>query len=198
MLPAFYDGVRVVTQEEKSGFAAYPYNEEAELLAMGAITPHGEEGFTTLERRWVRPTLEVVGITGGVAAGIKTIVPSRATAKVTCRLVPDQDPAAVLLALEKYVAENAPAATNITFKALPVKARPFVTAPDLPTTVAAVKVLDELFGEGGRLLYRDGGSIPATRLYAGNIWLWIPQFLASGFLTTTSMLLMNGSGTACT
>ncbi|HEX3607158.1 MAG TPA: dipeptidase [Candidatus Dormibacteraeota bacterium] len=96
-VPGFYDRVREPSDEERAQFAALPFDEGAFLAeAGGAPGTTGEEGWTTLERLWVRPTLELNGIWGGYQGpGSKTIVPARAHAKITCRLVPDQEPAEI-------------------------------------------------------------------------------------------------------
>ncbi len=92
-------------------------------------------------RRWLRPTLEVVGIYGGFSGvGIKTIVPSKATAKISCRLVPDQDPDHVMSALKRHVDTHAPAQTRLTFTPLPFRAHPYIMPRDTVANRAAAKV----------------------------------------------------------
>ena len=91
-IPGFYDDVLELTAEERKDFAALPFDEQEFCESLGINGASGEAGFTTLERRWARPTCDVNGITGGYQGeGPKTIVPARASAKITCRLVPDQD-----------------------------------------------------------------------------------------------------------
>ena len=89
----FYDEVRELSQAERAAIAALPFDERAYLAQVGAPSAFGEPGYTTLERQWTRPTLEVNGMWGGYQGpGQKTVIPSEAHAKITCRLVPDQDP----------------------------------------------------------------------------------------------------------
>ena len=92
--------------------------------------------------RWLRPTLDVVGIWGGFTGrGIKTIVPSKATAKISCRLVPDQDPEHVLTVLERHVAANPPPQTRLSFQQLTFKATPYIMPRDTLANRAASKVI---------------------------------------------------------
>ena len=89
----FYDRVRALTSEERAAIAALPFDEGAYLAQVGAPATFGEPGYTTLERQWTRPTIEINGMWGGYEGpGQKTVIPSEAHAKITCRLVPDQDP----------------------------------------------------------------------------------------------------------
>src|SRR5665213_2413416 len=93
----FYDRVRELTQTERADIAALPFDEAAYLAQVGAPATFGEAGYTTLERQWTRPTVEVNGMWGGYEGpGSKTVTPSEAHAKITCRLVPDQDPEEIL------------------------------------------------------------------------------------------------------
>ncbi|CAL8467971.1 g7509 [Coccomyxa elongata] len=165
----FYKGVREITAEDRADAAAFPFDEEAEMQSLGALGPHGEEGFTTLERRWLRPTLEVVGIYGGfLGAGIKTIVPARATAKISCRLVPDQDPDNVMSVLMRHVETHAPPQTRLTFTPLPFRANPYIMPRDTVANRAAAKVLQEMFGSPV-FFYREGWTIPFFDLFASHL-----------------------------
>ncbi|DBA76494.1 TPA: hypothetical protein ACH3X2_008556 [Trebouxia sp. C0005] len=160
----FYDDVRPLTSEDKADLAAFPFDEEAEFQALGGALPVGEKGFTTLERRWLRPTLDVVGIWGGFqGAGVKTIVPSKATAKVSCRLVPNQDPDKIVQALEAHMDRHAPHGAKVTFRLLGFKAHPYSMPKDTIVNKAAAKVLEEVMGKP-TLFYREGGTIPAMAL----------------------------------
>src|SRR5690606_5413601 len=106
-IPGFYDAVVSLTDEERAQFAALPFQQQEYLAKLGVSAPWGEEGFSTLERRWARPTCDVNGMVSGYTGeGPKTIVPSRASAKITCRLVPDQDPVQLTEALRAYFASQ--------------------------------------------------------------------------------------------
>ncbi|CAK0764903.1 hypothetical protein CVIRNUC_003205 [Coccomyxa viridis] len=180
----FYRGVRERTEEDKADAAAFPFDEAAEMASLGAMGPHGEEGFTTLERRWLRPTLDVVGIWGGfTGTGIKTIVPSKATAKISCRLVPDQDPVAILEALRAHTEGHAPPQTKLTFRKLPFHAQPYLMPRNTMANRAATKVLKGLFK--GPFYYREGGSIPALALMKEHLGIWCTSF---GFGLSTDNL----------
>jgi acetylornithine deacetylase/succinyl-diaminopimelate desuccinylase-like protein len=103
-IPGFYDDVTDLTPEERSQFAALPFNEADFFQSVGVTAGWGETGYTSTERRWARPTCDVNGITGGYQGeGPKTIIPSWARAKITCRLVPNQDPEKIIKSLEAYL-----------------------------------------------------------------------------------------------
>lgn len=172
----FYDNVKEIDAEDKEDLAAFPFDEEAELASLGAALPVGEKGFTTLERRWLRPTLDVVGIYGGFqGVGIKTIVPSKATAKISCRIVPNQNPDKIIKALESHVKEHAPAAANVTFKTLGFKAFPYSMPKDTIVNNAASKVLQEVTGKP-TFYYREGGTIPAMALLKKELGIDMTMF----------------------
>ncbi|KAK9909549.1 hypothetical protein WJX75_003981 [Coccomyxa subellipsoidea] len=174
----FYEGVREITAEDRADAAAFPFDEAAEMESLGALGPHGEEGFSTLERRWLRPTLEVVGIYGGFSGvGIKTIVPAKATAKISCRLVPDQDPDHVMSALRRHVETHAPPQTRLKFLPLPFRAHPYIMPRHTVANRAAAKVLKEVFG-APTLFYREGWTIPFFDLCASHLGI---QPISFGF-----------------
>ena len=158
-IPGFYDDVVALTETERAATAALPFDEEAFRAATGVPALVGEVGYTTLERRGTRPTLDVNGIWGGfVSEGAKTIIPAHAHAKVSCRLVVDQDPARVFTALRDYVAEIAPPGVEVTVRDLG-GGRPSRTALDHPVTQAAARALEATFGSAP-LYISEGGSIP--------------------------------------
>lgn len=160
-IPGFYDGVIPLTDAERTQFAALPFNEAAYLGELGVSVGAGEAGFTTLERRWARPTCDVNGMFGGyTGVGPKTIVPSKATAKITCRLVPDQDPVAITKSLEAFLREHCPAGVSLTFTdfhGCPA----FVFDPNSPYISAAKEAIQVGFG-AEPVLIREGGSIPVV------------------------------------
>ncbi len=157
----FYDDVQSLTDEERAQFAALPFDEAAFLAELGVPAAHGEAGFTSIERRWARPTCDVNGIFGGyTGAGPKTIVPARATAKITCRLVPDQDPQAITAALERHFEKNAPPGVRLTFTTQH-GCPGFVIDPNSPSISAAKRAIAHGFGTEP-VLIREGGSIPVV------------------------------------
>ncbi|HAH45953.1 MAG TPA: peptidase M20, partial [Planctomycetaceae bacterium] len=115
-IPGFYDGVLELTQEERDQFAALPFEEATFMQNLGVNAVAGEAGFTTLERRWARPTCDVNGmISGYTGEGPKTIVPAQARVKISCRLVPDQDPKALTKALEQFLRDQLPPGLTMEF-----------------------------------------------------------------------------------
>ena len=158
----FYDGVRELTDDERANFAALPFSEADFLAATGASAARGEAGYTTLERRWARPTCDVNGLTSGYQGpGPKTIVPATASAKLSFRLVPDQDPAAVLAAVERHLADRCP--PGVTLAVNPYHGTPGVAfATDSPPFEAAQRAVEFAFGTPP-VLIREGGTIPVVR-----------------------------------
>jgi acetylornithine deacetylase/succinyl-diaminopimelate desuccinylase-like protein len=164
-LGGFYDGVVELTDEERDLFAKLPFD-EAEWLATagGSRAAYGEEGFTTLERIWARPTAEVNGMWGGhTGPGGKTIVPREAHAKVSFRLVAGQDPQAVQEAFKAYVAENTPPGIAAEVHIPGPGVRPCFSPIDSPGVLAARRAMEKAFGKEV-LFTREGGSGPEADL----------------------------------
>lgn len=160
-IPGFYDDVLPLTEAERQQFAALPFDEAAYREELGVAAVSGEAGFTTLERRWARPTCDVNGITGGYqGVGPKTIVPSKASAKITCRLVPHQDPHQVTKALEHFLRDRCPAGVTLQFTEYH-GCRGFVFDPASPYMAAAKTAVRDGFG-ADPVLIREGGSIPVV------------------------------------
>jgi acetylornithine deacetylase/succinyl-diaminopimelate desuccinylase-like protein len=158
-VPGFYDDVDDLTPAERVTLEALPFDEEGYREHIGVPALVGEVGFTTLERRTVRPTLDVNGIWGGFqGAGGKTIIPAHAHAKVTCRLVPSQDPAKIMAALVAYVDEVSPPGVRVEVNDLH-GSRASVVPIDHPATRAGARALEAIFGVAP-LFIREGGSIP--------------------------------------
>jgi acetylornithine deacetylase/succinyl-diaminopimelate desuccinylase-like protein len=141
--------------------AALPFDEEAYRAAIGVPALVGEVGYTTLERRATRPTLDVNGIWGGFqGSGAKTIIPAHAHAKVSCRLVAAQDPAAIFERFRDFVTEIAPPGVTVTVQVLGL-GRPSVVPVDHPVAQAAARALEATFGQAP-VFIREGGSIPVS------------------------------------
>ena len=160
-VPGFYDDVVPLSEADRAAFAALPFDEDAyrDQLELPALA--GEVGFTTLERRGARPTLDVNGIWGGFQGeGSKTIIPAHAHAKISCRLVADQDPDRIFELLQAYIAEVAPPGVRTTVRKLG-GGRPSLTPIDHPATEAAARALAATFGQAP-LYIREGGSIPVA------------------------------------
>lgn len=163
-IPGFYDDVVPLSDEERAAMDALPFDAEAYRATLGLDALAGEAGFSVLERRGARPTLDANGIWGGFqGTGSKTIIPGQAHAKVSCRLVPDQDPDRVFGLLRDFVAEIAPPGVRVTVTSLGGGA-PSVTPIDHPVTQAAARAIEATFGRP--VVYsREGGSIPICAMF---------------------------------
>ena len=164
-VPGFYDRVREASAEEHAQIAALPFDEAALLReAGGAPATVGEEGWSPLERMWLRPTLEVNGIWGGYSGpGTKTIIPAHAGAKISCRLVPDQDPAEIAALVGQALREVAPPTVRVTVEAHP-GGHPVITAMDHPAVQAARRAMRHGFGADPAII-RSGGTIPPVATF---------------------------------
>ena len=126
---------------------------------MGLKKLYGEKGYTTLERLWARPTLECNGIWGGFTSeGAKTVLPSRASAKISMRLVPDQNSRKIAKLFEKYIKQIAPKTVSVSLQDMH-GGEPVITPLDSPGVQAAIAALEKGFGKKP-LFQREGGSIP--------------------------------------
>jgi acetylornithine deacetylase/succinyl-diaminopimelate desuccinylase-like protein len=164
-VPGFYDQVRPLTDAERAEFARMPFDEAAFRAEHGLRELVGEPGYSPLERRGARPTLDVNGIWGGFQGeGSKTIIPAHAHAKVSCRLVPDMDPQRTFELLRDHVKSVAPAGVDVSVSQLSSGMWSLVPI-DHPATAAAAHCLEEVFGEPPFYL-REGGSIPAAASFA--------------------------------
>jgi acetylornithine deacetylase/succinyl-diaminopimelate desuccinylase-like protein len=158
-IPGFYDDVAELSADERAAMAELPFDERAYQAAIGVPALVGEVGYTTLERRSIRPTLDVNGIWGGFQGpGSKTIIPAQAHAKVSCRLVPSQDAADIYAKFEAFVAEVAPPGVEVRVHLIG-KGRPFLTPIDHPVTQAAARAMEAAFGRAP-VFFREGGGIP--------------------------------------
>jgi len=156
----FYEDVRSLSDLERSHIRAIPYNELEYKKELGVDALFGEPGYSTYERAWTRPTLEVNGIWGGYQGdGNKTVIPSKAHAKVSCRLVPDQDPDKIFQLICEHIKTHAPKTVNVTVSQIPGVADPYLIPHDHPGNQAARAVHKELFAKEPYYA-RMGGSIP--------------------------------------
>jgi acetylornithine deacetylase/succinyl-diaminopimelate desuccinylase-like protein len=155
----FYDDVRELAPEERANFAALPFNESGFCEEIGVKSLTGEKDFTAIERLWARPTMDVNGIWGGFTGdGPKTIIPSKATAKLSCRLVPNQDPDRIADLVEQHLIENCPESVTLTVRRLH-GGKPCLTPLTHPAVGAASASLERAFGVSP-VFTRAGGSIP--------------------------------------
>ncbi|MFQ6110687.1 MAG: dipeptidase [Nitrospinota bacterium] len=161
----FYDEVESLSEEERKMLRELPFEEEAYREGLGVKALSGERGFTTLERRWARPTLDVNGIWGGyMGPGSKTIIPARAGAKLSMRLVPHQEPEKIAGLLEAHLKGLCPPGLELTFSAHHAS-RPYKAALDSPGILAAKRALEKGFGREP-VMIREGGSIPIVSTIA--------------------------------
>ncbi len=158
-IPGFYDKVLDLTQEERDEFAKLPFNENSYCKALGIKQTYGELGFSILERTWARPTLEINGMFSGYTGeGAKTIIPSEATAKISMRLVPNQNPKEIINLFEEYIRNISPPTVEIEVKALH-GGNPVITPIDTIWMRKAKEALRNAFGTEPCFI-REGGSIP--------------------------------------
>ena len=158
-VPGFYDDVRVLTPAERRAFNKAPFSLAAYKRALDIRDVAGEEGFTTIERTGIRPSLDVNGIWGGYTGeGTKTVIPSKASAKISMRLVPNQDYRKISKLFERHFRAIAPKSVRVTVKALH-GGMPYVTPTDMPAYRAAERAIADVFGKRPLPFY-SGGSIP--------------------------------------
>lgn len=163
-IPGFYDDVCELTADERARLKELPFDEKAYLASMGAPALSGEKGYSTLERRWVRPTLDVNGLLGGFTGeGASTVIPAKASAKVSMRIVPDQDPGRISSAFDAAVRAACPEGVNLEI--LDHGACAAYAAPtDSPGMAAAADAMEAGFGKRPFLI-REGGSLPILPLF---------------------------------
>ena len=158
-IPGFYDKVRKLTAKERSSFKKLPWNDKKYAKELGVDELYGEEGFTTLERLWARPTLECNGIWGGFTGqGAKTVLPAKASAKISMRLVPDQKAADIAKLFQRHIKKIAPKTVKVGVDYLH-GGEAAITPLESPGVRAAIRALEKGFGKKP-LYQREGGSIP--------------------------------------
>jgi acetylornithine deacetylase/succinyl-diaminopimelate desuccinylase-like protein len=175
LIPGVYDNVEPPSKEEKESWTRLPFDEKEYLQSeVGATALTGETEYSVFERTWARPTFEVHGIAGGfTAAGAKTVIPARAVAKVSLRLVPRQDPDKIISAVKAWIAQNQP--TGIQCEVRVLSAGPgLMVNPDHPAIRVAAKAFSDIFGKP-TVFTRSGGSIPIVGDFATH--LGIPTIL---------------------
>ncbi len=169
-IPGFYDKVRELTAEERAEFARLPFNEKKYRKELGAPKLFGESGYTTLERVWARPTFEVNGLLSGFTGeGAKTVIPAVAMAKVSMRLVPDQDSEEIGRLFEAWVAKVSPRTVEVKLTRMH-GGKPWMTSYDNPFVQAAARAIEKGFGERP-VLNREGGSIPVVSTFQEELGL---------------------------
>jgi acetylornithine deacetylase/succinyl-diaminopimelate desuccinylase-like protein len=175
LIPGIYDDVETPSPDEKKSWEHLPFDEDEFLRdEVGSTSLTGEKDYSVFERTWARPTFEVHGIAGGfTGTGAKTVIPAKAVAKVSIRLVPKQDPAKVVRAVEQWVKENAPVGIQCTVRVLSAGPGLMVNT-DHPAIRVAAKAFSDIFGKE-TVFTRSGGSIPIVGDFAKH--LGIPTIL---------------------
>ena len=170
-VPGFYDNVEEIAPAERAELAKVPYG-DAELLAdSGAPAVYGEPGFNVVERIGNRPTLEICGMWGGfIGEGFKTVIPSKAHAKISCRLVPNQDPARIGRLVTEYIQQLCPPTVTVEVVARGKGVHAFVAPFDSPEVQAAAEAYESVFGVAP-VYQRSGGGIPVVSLFSGVLGL---------------------------
>jgi acetylornithine deacetylase/succinyl-diaminopimelate desuccinylase-like protein len=170
-IPGFYDEIIPPSPEELAAWQSLPFDEEQYRISeVGSRQLVGEAGYSVLERTWARPTLDVHGIPGGfTGAGAKTVIPARAVAKVSMRLVPGMTPAKSFALYKKFVEEIAPAGVDVEVRLIH-SGDPCLIPVDNPYIRAATKALKEVWGKE-TVFIRSGGSIPIVGDFARHLGL---------------------------
>ena len=163
MVPGFYDSVRPLDDWERAEFARLPFSEAEFRASVGVPSLEGEAGYTTLERKWARPTCDVNGLYGGYQGpGPKTVLPCMAGAKLSFRLVPDQDPHTVAAQFRAHVQATCPA--GVSYEIIEHHGAPAVLVDtQTPGVRAAARAIEAAFGKAP-VFMREGGSIPVVGL----------------------------------
>ena len=169
-IPDFYEDVRPLSEAERAEWTKLPFNEARYRTDLGAPKLSGESGYSTLERVWARPTFEVNGLLSGFTGdGAKTVLPATAMAKVSMRLVPDQDPATVGDLFEAYLKRICP--KTVELKVMRMHGgRPWMAAFDNPYVRAAGRAIERGFGRAP-VFTREGGSIPVVSVFQDELGL---------------------------
>ena len=167
-IPGFYDDVIKLTKKEKENFKKLKFSEKKFAKNLKVAELKGEKGFSTIERIWARPTLDCNGITGGFTGkGAKTIIPSKVSAKISMRLVPNQKPQKIFKLFSKYIKEIAPKSVKVKVTNLQ-GGDPSLTPLNDKATIAASAAMEKTFGKK-TVFIREGGSIPIVSEFSKHL-----------------------------
>jgi acetylornithine deacetylase/succinyl-diaminopimelate desuccinylase-like protein len=169
-IPGFYDDVVPLQEEERKAWASLPFNEKKYKKDFGVPKVAGETGYTTLERTWARPTFEVNGLLSGFTGeGAKTVLPALAMAKVSMRLVPNQQPDKIAELFEAHLQDVAPGTVELKITRMH-GGKPWMTSYDNPYVQAAGRAIEKGFGRKP-VFTREGGSIPVVSTFQEELGL---------------------------
>jgi acetylornithine deacetylase/succinyl-diaminopimelate desuccinylase-like protein len=159
LIPGFYDKAAAPSAAELKAWKSLPFSETEYLSEVGSRELVGEPGFSVLERTWVRPTMDVHGMPGGfIGAGAKTVIPAKATAKISFRLVPEMEPQAIFALYKNYVETLTPPGIELQVRLIH-SGDPIVMSTDNPYIKAATRALQQVWGRE-TVFIRSGGSVP--------------------------------------
>ena len=176
LVEGFYKGVQELTDEDRAEIASVPYNEANYMTELGVDALHGEPGYSTRERAWARPTMDVNGIWGGYQGeGSKTVLPNEARAKITCRLVDGQEPQEVFEAIVAHAKKICPAGVKFSAERLVGSGTPFRVPRNHNASEMARQVLEEVYGMAPYVT-RLGGSIPIISTFLQEIGVHTTMF----------------------
>lgn len=165
VIPGFYDDVQKLSKKERDNYKLLPFSEKKFAKELKVPELHGEKGFSTLERIWARPTLDCNGIWGGFTGkGAKTVIPSKATAKISMRLVNNQDPNKVAKLFTKQIKKLAPKSVSVKISNLH-GGQPAITPLEDKATIAASNAMAKAFGKK-TVFIREGGSVPIVNVFS--------------------------------
>jgi acetylornithine deacetylase/succinyl-diaminopimelate desuccinylase-like protein len=172
----FYDRVRPLSAAERAEMARVPFEEAKYLSEPGSVAVYGEAGYSTYERTWARPTLEINGIWGGFQGeGLKTVLPSTAHAKISCRLVADQNPSQIADRVAEHIRKAAPPGVKVTIGRRGSGSFPYLIPPDHRGLGMAASVLRDLYGKEPFKI-RSGGTIPANAMFLEHLGAYTVVF----------------------
>ncbi|MGC1908502.1 MAG: M20/M25/M40 family metallo-hydrolase, partial [Candidatus Dormiibacterota bacterium] len=158
----FYDGIPELSPERRQQVAAVPFDDGDYMEALELDELHGEPGYSTLERLWERPTLEINGVSGG---GKYTVIPHLAISHLSCRLVPGQDPDRVLQAVTNHLMAQSVTGVKVLVRGDEAAVAAYTISPDHPAVRAATAALEKVYPGQGVVLAKIGGTLPATVLF---------------------------------
>jgi acetylornithine deacetylase/succinyl-diaminopimelate desuccinylase-like protein len=176
LVEGFYDDVQPLSAEDRAAIALIPFDAQAQMDNLGVNALIAEPGYTPQEHLASRPTLEVNGIWGGFQGeGVKTVLPNEAHAKITCRLVADQDPATIVKLLTAHIEKHAQPGVRVTVHPQPGTAKPYLIPGDHWGNQAATDVLTEIYGKAP-YHSRIGGSIPVCEMFLNQLGVYTVGF----------------------
>lgn len=176
LVEGFYDDVRNLSDEERQQIADVPFDREKFYSDLDIDDVFGEPGYSTRERLWARPTLELNGMWGGFQGeGVKTVLPDAAHAKITCRLVANQEPETIIHHISDHVMQHAQPGVRVTVTPIESSAQPYLMPAEHWGNEAARDVLRELYDKEPYYV-RSGGSIPVCSLFQENLGVYTVNF----------------------